>query len=221
MSRGAADDSVAARLGRQLLERGETLPETTYVRLHRAISWLGRAEREEDDLDTAFLLHWIAFNAAYAHEFDLEQSERERMDGFIAKLLAVDAERALHQVLFATFVGPIRTMIKNRYVYEPFWRAWRERDPSEAWKEGFERSTRVALRALMQGDTARLLSLVIDRLYVLRNQIVHGGATWDSSLNREQLRDGTRLLQALVPVVIGLMLEHPEVDFGEVLYPPL
>jgi hypothetical protein len=71
----------------------------------------------------------------------------------------------------------------------------------------------------MRGDTATLLSMVFDRLYVLRNQIVHGGATWNSTINRDQLRDAVAILEVLVPQVIAVILEHPEVDLGEVLYP--
>ena len=60
---------------------------------------------------------------------------------------------------------------------------------------------------------------MFDRLYVLRNQLIHGGATWNSSVNRAQVKDGVHILLALVPVVIGLMLRRPEADFGEILYP--
>ena len=35
------------------------------LRVHRAISWLTRAEREGADADVRFILLWIAFNAAY------------------------------------------------------------------------------------------------------------------------------------------------------------
>ena len=45
-----------------------------------------------------------------------------------------------------------------------------------------------------------MLSIVLSRIYVLRNQLVHGGATWGSSVNREQLRDCTRFMAKLVPL---------------------
>ena len=71
----------------------------------------------------------------------------------------------------------------------------------------------------MSNDTATLLSIVFDRLYVLRNQLIHGEATWNSGVNRAQVKDGTHILLALVSVVIELMLRQPEADFGEILYP--
>ena len=58
----------AVNLKARLKDSGETWPETFRVRLHRAISWLARAEGEPDDHDAQFVFLWIAFNAAYARE---------------------------------------------------------------------------------------------------------------------------------------------------------
>ena len=71
----------------------------------------------------------------------------------------------------------------------------------------------------MGNQTQVVLSIVFDRLYVLRNQLVHGGATWNSQVNRAQVSDGARILGTLVPLILGIMIEHPELDFGEILYP--
>ena len=54
---------------------------------------------------------------------------------------------------------------------------------------------------------------------MLRNQLVHGGATWNSAVNRAQVKDGAAIMLAVIPVVIELMLDHPGMDFGEILYP--
>lgn len=71
----------------------------------------------------------------------------------------------------------------------------------------------------MSGDTLKVLGVVFDRLYVLRNQIVHGGSTWNSSVNRAQVRDGATIMMTVVPTLIDLMLDHPELDFGAINYP--
>lgn len=60
--------------------------------------------------------------------------------------------------------------------------------------------------------------IVFDRLYVLRNQLIHGGATWNSQINRAQVADGIAILGTLVPLVLAIMMEHPQ-DYGDVLYP--
>ena len=204
---------------RQLRARQDDAMRT---RLHRALSWLGRAEKERDDDDARFLFLWVAFNAAYAGEFTDEGRELAKARVFIQRLLALDTDQRLHGLLFERFSGPVRTLMDNRYVYAPFWRALAEHDASERWKASFAESKKLALRALLDQATDTCLMLVLERLYTLRNQLVHGGATWNSRANRAQLRDGARLLGALVPVMLELMMEAPaeaQAGFGPVAYP--
>lgn len=194
-------------------------PEALRLRIHRALSWLIRSEQESDDLDVRFVLQWIALNAAYAREFGREESERERVRGFIEKLVSLDSEKRLHKALFQQFSGPIRTLIDNKFTFEPFWTAMRTHDSSGRWEEGFDKGKKAAFGAVMQGDIVKVLGIVFDRLYVLRNQLVHGGATWDSQINRAQITDGVAILGVLVPLVLEIMMEHPQQEYGDVLYP--
>ena len=46
----------------------DDFPESLTLRVHRAISWLGRAEKENDDADVRFILLWIGFNSAYGSD---------------------------------------------------------------------------------------------------------------------------------------------------------
>lgn len=217
----AATASVSARLKKQFRACIEQHDESARVRLHRAISWLARAEAEDDDNDARFVFLWIAFNAAYAREFALEGSAREQLNGFFEHLLRLDAGKRIAALLLQHFSGPIRTMVANRYVFEPFWRALRSHDSSGRWETSLAAGTKAATRAMLDNRVDIVLSVVFDRLYVLRNQLVHGGATWNSKVNRAQVRDGAHILMALVPLVIELMVEHPEADFGEILFPVL
>ena len=196
-------------------------PEGLRVRIHRAISWLARAERETDDPDAAFIFLWIALNAAYAHEFGFEERELVQIRRFIAVLVEHDREQRLHAVLFRQFSGPIRTLIDNRFVYEPFWRALREHDGSGRWEQQFNDSRKIAMRAVLDKRVDILLQVILDRLYMLRNQLVHGGTTWASSVNRAQLRDGVAILGTLVPVIMALMVEMKDFDLGQEAFPAL
>ncbi len=209
---------AAALLKAQLKADADRYSDAQRVRLHRAISWLARAEAESADADAQFVFLWIAFNAAYAKEIGSNESERERLTQFVQALVSVDIGKQLHEILFKQFSGPIRTLLDNRFVFEPFWKALREHDSSDRWEEKFSASKKAALASIMAGDTPRVLSIVFDRLYVLRNQLVHGGATWNSTVNRAQLKDGTAIMMAITPIIIGLMLDHPELDLGEIMY---
>ncbi|MFD2577593.1 hypothetical protein ACFSTD_01000 [Novosphingobium colocasiae] len=68
-------------------------------------------------------------------------------------------------------------------------------------------------------DTARILSILFDRLYVLRNQLVHGGSTWNSDVNRAQVRDGAALLGCLLPIFIDLMMDNAGHEWPMPNYP--
>ena len=191
------------------------------TRIHRAISWLARAETETDDPDARFLFLWIGLNAAYAQEFGFEESERVQSGQFIDRVLSLDDAGRLQDAVFRQFSGPIRTLVENKYVFEPFWRALREHDSSGNWEARFARSREDALRAVLDRQTAKVLSVVLDRLHVLRNQLVHGGATWNSAANRAQVRDGAAILMTVLPIIIELMMASAGEQFGAIAYPNL
>ena len=209
-----------AELREKHRELGDGFPENLSLRMRRAISWLERAERETADPDAAFIFYWIAFNAAYAADINTYQSaERHRFDDYFRQLISLDAGRLIHNAIWDRFSGPIRLLMENQYVFQPFW-DYQNRVPGsdEHWEMQFDSSIARIQNALTGRDTRLVLNPLFDRLYVLRNQLVHGGATWRSSVNRDQVRDGARIMAFLVPIFIDLMLEHPEIDWGPPYY---
>ncbi len=194
-------------------------PEALRVRIHRAISWLQRAAQEDNDTDARFLFLWISLNAAYAREFGFELSERDQTRQFIQKVITRDQEGRLHDAVHRQFTGPIRTLVDNKFVFEPFWKAMREHDASGHWETQFAAGKKLATRAIIEKQTDVVLAIVLDRLYVLRNQIVHGGATWNSGANRTQLRDGAAILATIMPVIIDVMIDDDSDDFEAIAYP--
>ena len=83
----------------------DSQPESLRIRIHRAISWLARAEQETKDLDARYIFLCIAFNTAYASEFGFEQKERDQVRQFIEHLLRLDHEHRLHDALSISFLG--------------------------------------------------------------------------------------------------------------------
>jgi hypothetical protein len=197
-------------------------PQTMGLRVHRAISWIGRAEACGDDHDARFLFLWIAFNAAYADERAFQSvapGERASFVDYFGKLVARDESERIYNALWQRFSGPVRTLMENRFVFHPFWQHHNGIDGFENWEERFRTSARSFALAFQSGDSVRVLSFVFDRLYVLRNQLVHGGATWNSGVNRAQVRDGAAILGFLVPVFVDLMMDNPQEDWGQPFYP--
>lgn len=197
-------------------------PSTMSLRVHRSISWIGRAEKEGNDTDAQFVFLWIAFNAAYADERALAgiaAGERTTFADFFNRLVHLDQEKRIYKAIWEQFSGPIRLLLSNRYVFSPFWQFHNGIEGYEDWEQRFAAAQKSVASALCSGDTARVLSLMFDRLYVLRNQIVHGGSTWGGQVNRQQVRDGASILGFLMPVFVNLMMDNPNEDWGVPFYP--
>ncbi len=54
---------------------------------------------------------------------------------------------------------------------------------------------------------------------MLRNQLVHGGATWNGTINRQQVCGGAAVIGWPLPIFIDLMMDNPGRDWGRPYYP--
>jgi hypothetical protein len=196
--------------------------ETLSVRLHRALSWLNRAEQLADDPDSQFVFLWIAFNAAYATDIDdsVRLAEQSLFRSFLRRLDALDRGRQrIERLVWEEFAQSIRALLDNPYVSPDFWK-WHNGEIDETeWKLRFATDRRRANRALAREATLQVLGIALSRVYTLRNQLLHGGATWNGKVNRHQVRDCTRMMARLVPLVIEIMLDHPQAKWPKPSYP--
>ncbi len=215
---GATLDHAALKARHRQIRDGH--PEPLRLRVHRALSWLERAEAERSDDDVRFILLWIGFNAAYAAELaDGEPSERESFRDFLCRLCGLNRGNRCYAVVWKRFAQEIRLLLANPYVFAPFWRH-ANGDPGAAdWKARLTTAERQARTALARRDTPAVLGLIFDRLYMLRNQLVHGGATWNGKVNRAQVRDGAAIIEHLLPLFLDIMMDHPGEDWGQPYYP--
>ena len=174
--------------------------ESLALRVHRALSWLDKSERCDDDKDSQFIFLWIAFNAAYAQDTEcLQHTETKAFSLFVSKL--------------------VRVLLDNKFVFQPFWDFHNGKITEDEWKDRFSKAKASANYALAHKHTEQLITIVLQRMYTLRNQIVHGGATWNSSANRTQIRDSVTFLSQLVPFVIDIMMDNSNQVWGSANYP--
>ena len=134
-------------------------------------------------------------------------------------LVGLDGSKRIYNAVWQRFPNEIRVLLNNEHVFAPFWNHHNGIEGYEDWADTLAASQKVIATAMAQQDTARLLSIVFDRLYVLRNQLVHGGATWNSSVNRRQVTDGAAVLGTLMPLFIDIMMDNPQHDWGRPFYP--
>jgi len=212
--------SFAALKAKQRAIR-DGFPDAHGLRVHRALSWLNRAELAGDDHDAAFIFYWIAFNAAYADDRDeaVPSGERSAFDDYFRKITDLDGDHRVYAAIWERFPQSIRLLLDNKYVFQPFWKHQNRVAGHEDWEARLARSRKRTQSALADRDTRVVLTFLFDRLYVLRNQLIHGGATWNSSVNRDQVRDGARIMGFLVPIFIDLMMDNAALAWGAPHYP--
>lgn len=191
------------------------------IRIHRAISWLKCAENNEHDIDLKFISLWISFNSCYSgidDNDDLISSENEKFDRFITSLVELDYNGIIHNVIWDKFSDSIRVLLNNKYAFKEFWSS--NKYDNNNWEKSFDNSNRKAFEFLAsRKTTAEFILIVLARLYTVRNQIVHGGATYQSFVNRGQVRDASEILSFLIPAFILIMIENPHFEWGELKYP--
>lgn len=187
------------------------------LRVHRALSWLCRAEQCED-LDGQFIFLWIAFNAAYANDLgEYRSSETSSYQAFNQKIADLDSSQRIYKAIWQAFPNSIRVLLDNPYVFQPYW-DWVNGQNDIDWHTQFTAAKRAAHQALANKNTASVLSIVLNRLYTLRNQLIHGGATFNGSINRDQMRDATNIMKILVPLIIDTMMNNPNELWGDACY---
>ena len=212
-------------------------------RVRRAESWLKRSEElaKKEDGDTftyeRFVFLWIALNAAYEDRGktgeDSDDREIDKIKHFLKKTRKRGFNQSIRSSLWKKCSDPIRLVMKNHYVYRSFWR-WVENGYT-SWEDGFEAENEKIESILgknpeeLSGDEIQeALMKVFERLYQLRNQIVHGGSTCaskrDESFGWSQVDAGCQIMSLLVPTILQIVRDEIDknddsLTWGKVAYP--
>lgn len=203
---------------------------------------------KKEGVDQSFMFLWISFNAAYGYDPNVlepgetwqernearkkeENKERKIINRFIRQIKAIDdsADAALTTLVKShglVFGG----LLRNPFMYRDFWhwvrnsrrRKAKDFSPSK-WKSS-ENGIAFAeenkpLNRIKNKD--KFLFVVFDRLHTLRNQMIHGGATYGpGSLNLSSVESGQQVLALLVPTILKIMLDAPlETKWRAISYP--
>ncbi len=189
------------------------------IRVHRALSWLERALEVDsnDQPDGRLLYSWIAFNSLYGvwdEETGFPAKDQDAWQTFVGRLLDLDKGELLAKQLVA--IRPqVLALLENKFLDPRF---WREPQVSRGHRGQYHR----ALTIYIEKRWRDLLTMALDRVYVLRGQIVHGAATRGSKLNRVVLKQCSEVLEGLLPPMLCLAIEHGAHDnWPPLCYPPV
>ena len=207
-------------------------------RMRRARSWYERsklAAREKEDANKSeaekikfaceqFIFLWIAFNAAYGHDLvdrrviEDKPREKDKFTDFLRAIIERDREKDIRRALSEMWGGPICDLLDNVHTYALFWDWVRGAYRSEYLYRDFKNLNNKVQDEWSKGSIVYSLREVFMRLYTLRNQIFHGGATFpggeggERGWGEEQIRDGSRIMAALVPIVLKIMEDDIKKD---------
>ncbi len=189
------------------------------IRLHRAISWLERAEAvAASSQEAEFLFLWIAVSSLYgswSRETSFPMPDSATRPSFIKEVFTWDPEP------FRDFVERnrkhIHLLIACKHLTMRFWAA--PEDPASgdvAAKDADKLDWEIGC-----GHVGWVLERLTDRIYVLRSQIVHGASTAGSYVNREIFTTSHYLLRQLVPLCVqAALLKGRDRKWPELCYPP-
>lgn len=235
---GKRNDFSVEALEEKFDEASVDLSRLERARFERALSWLRRGDSGNEDCDVRVILRWVALDAMFGREADIllqPDEERVRIPEAVAALMREDRAGILWEECRRKR-KTIARILRNPYIYNPFWRAIAESRtdaPDERAlaahpkvaesRRWFARENRRAGSLAARGDAAshaQFARIVFARLATLRNQLMHGASAHAEGLNRSQVEDGERLLSALAPRILHLMMDSPRKPRGVVAYPP-
>ena len=220
--------------------------------LARAEEFGADAERADDRLVFCWIA-FNSLYAGHVGQDASARAQRSGLDFFSERrhwLAFLDwviqgVRRAPFAAAFDVLRAPVMALVNNPYVLHRFWQST-ARPGGWDWREEFDQDRRGVIRFYAErmrrdarpapgererprGDPGSQLEgfvarCVLDRVYVLRNQIIHGAAGYRDGYNRDQVRVGAALMQPLLCVLAQAIVDHadaePAVAFGAVDSPP-
>lgn len=109
--------SVHQQLKERHRRERDSYPQALSLRVHRALSWLNKAEQCED--------------------FDSTQDfcERGLYQEFLAKIVNLDKSKKLSEIVWSQYSTSIRLILNNEYIFQAFWRFQAGQITQEQWKQ--------------------------------------------------------------------------------------
>jgi hypothetical protein len=193
----------------------------TAIRVHRAFSWMARVEELEDgaDLDIALICRWIGFNALYG-QWDEEKQEPspdcKSWQQFLGRVLKLDESGHVGDVL-TKHKKLVMSILDDEYLSRFFWE-----EPSDVRARKSKKAKYDAQTWYLEKRWVMVLDRLVERIYLMRCQLMHGAATFGGKLNRVSLRHCSVMLGHLLQATMLVLTENgADEDWGAMCYPPL
>lgn len=196
-----------------LLEEIFTIRKAEYsepytLRVTRSLSWLKQALALPESSDLKLLSLWISLQAICVPGSDEPNTQQPDTLSFLQRLLLLDHEAKLQQNLWGRLYPVMEQFLQSPYT-QPYYWAYRHRKITrQQWQQYQQEQQQLCEQVLRHKKTVELLPLLVERLAQVHQQLLQGGRSCNSQFQAQTLELACRLLSTLMPVLIGLMLEH-------------
>ena len=153
----------------------------TSIRFHRACSWIDRVEKNADseDYDLDLISLWVSFNSLYG-QWDEQKREpkpdRQSWRTFVDSILRLDKGECLAEML-KEHKRLVMSLLEDEYLSRFFWQ-----EPS-AKRAGQSRKAKFSAQSwYVEKRWTMILDQLLERVYLMRCQLVHGAASHQRSL---------------------------------------
>lgn len=189
------------------------------LRIQRALSWLKKAALTHEDYDLQFLSLWVSFNALHLEE-SCTYTDLDQCKSFIDRIYMQDQSQKMSHVVWNDISQPIQSILNSPYIFQGYWDYKNQKITQLAWKADFDRAQQCVVKALKLKDAQQIIFLLFERMLTLNNQLLAGGSGYNSSINRQLLKDSCHILLVLLPIFLELMIENaPHLDSRKPYYP--
>ena len=111
----------------------------------------------------------------------------------------------------------VMSLLNDEYLSRFFWEAPSPKRAGQSKKAKFDART-----WYLEKRWAMILDRLLERVYMMRCQLVHGAASHGGSLNRTSLRRCSTMLGHLVAGMMLVWTDHgADEDWGRMCYPPM
>ncbi len=193
----------------------------TAIRFHRACSWMAQVEKDPEgtDHDLGLISLWISLNSLYGQWDDQKKTpkpDRECWQAFVDTILQLDDSSYVADAL-SEHKRLVMTLLEDEYLSNFFWKEPSTKRAGQSKKAKYD-----AQGWYVEKRWVMILDQVLDRIYLMRCQLVHGAATYGGQLNRASLRRCVMMIQRLLPAFLMVWIDHgTDQDWGQMCYPPL
>jgi hypothetical protein len=203
-------------------EASSTEHDSIRIRLHRCLSWMARIEDlEAADLDTddaVLIYRWIALNALYGRWND-ERREPDAdgwaLDQFLKRIFERDHDGRLESVLLE-HKKLAESIVSDEHLNRHYWS-----EPGDSAAQRARSGIHRVRAAYREKRYRAVMDMTLDRIYLARCQLVHGGATYSGRLNRTGIRRCALMLGHLLVAFGDVIIDGAwRDDWGGICYPP-